>query len=152
MLGVIRFLCDQAYRAFFQKYLYFNHFDSLYKLYDFWHELCIINVEKRNVMRKLNCWEVKKCGRELEGANIAELGVCPAATEQRLDGVHEGINAGRACWVIAGSMCGGKVQGTYAEKYANCTKCDFFMMVKSEENGSFKMTSTLIQNLQQLCF
>ncbi len=100
-------------------------------------------------MTKLNCWEVKKCGREPGGENTDELGVCPAATEIRLDGTHGGINAGRACWVIAGSMCGGKIQGTYAEKYISCSKCDFFMKVKSEENASFKMTSSLRTKLQQ---
>ena len=36
---------------------------------------------------KLNCWEVKKCGREPEGAKVAELGECPASTENKLHGV-----------------------------------------------------------------
>ena len=102
-------------------------------------------------MTKFNCWEIKKCGREPGGVNVEELGVCPATTESRLDGTHGGKNAGRACWVVAGSMCGGKIQGTYAEKYANCSKCEFFMKVKSEENGSFEMTATLIKKLQQFC-
>lgn len=100
-------------------------------------------------MTKSNCWEIKKCGREPDGAKANELGVCPASTEIRLDGIHGGNNAGRACWVVAGSMCGGKVQGTYADKYANCSKCDFFMKVKSEEHANFQMTSTLSTKLQQ---
>lgn len=101
-------------------------------------------------MIKSNCWEVKNCGREQGGAKVDELGICPASTEIRLDGVHGGKNAGRACWIIAGSMCGDKIQGTYAEKYANCTKCDFFMKVKSEENNKLRMTSVLISRMQQL--
>ena len=31
-------------------------------------------------MSLINCWEVKKCGREPGGAKVAELGVCPAST------------------------------------------------------------------------
>ena len=30
---------------------------------------------------RLNCWEVKKCGREPGGKSVATLGVCPAASE-----------------------------------------------------------------------
>lgn len=43
---------------------------------------------------KKNCWEVKNCGREVDGAKSIELGVCTAATETRLNGVHDGQNAG----------------------------------------------------------
>jgi hypothetical protein len=66
---------------------------------------------------KLNCWEFKKCGRQPGGENIEKLGLCPATTEARLDGVHNGNNAGRACWVVSGTLCGGEVQGTYAKKF-----------------------------------
>ena len=99
---------------------------------------------------KMNCWEAKQCGRQPEGVKAEELGVCPASTEIRLDGVHDGKNAGRTCWAVAGSLCGGKIQGTYAEKYRDCSKCDFYMKVKSEENSHFKMTSTLITMLNQV--
>jgi len=64
-------------------------------------------------MGKLNCWEFKKCGRQPEGVHEHNLGTCPAPLERMLDGVHGGKNAGRACWVLAGTMCGGKVQGTF---------------------------------------
>lgn len=95
-----------------------------------------------------NCWEIKKCGREPGGVKADELGVCPASTEGKLHGVHGGKNAGRACWVIAGSMCGGKIQGTFAEKYRDCNICDFYMKVKSEEHRNFLMISTLLAKLQ----
>ena len=61
--------------------------------------------------KKINCWEYKKCGREAGGAHVHDLGVCPVTEEKRLDGAHEGVNAGRACWVVAGSLCKGEVQG-----------------------------------------
>ncbi len=30
------------------------------------------------------------------------------------------------CWQIAGTFCGGKVQGAFAQKYHNCTGCEVF--------------------------
>jgi len=77
-----------------------------------------------------NCWESKKCGREPGGAHAHELGVCPAATETRVNGVHGGKNGGRTCWMIAGTMCTGEVIGTYAAKMASCQACDFYQQVQ----------------------
>lgn len=96
---------------------------------------------------KMNCWEHKRCGREPEGSKVQELGVCAAAVEKRLDGVHGGINAGRTCWVVAGTLCGGKVQGTFAEKMGNCRKCDFYQAVWHEEVGDFETVSQLHERL-----
>jgi hypothetical protein len=96
-------------------------------------------------MAKLNCWEVKKCGRELGGAKSLELGVCKSSTETKLDGVHGGRSAGRACWVVAGSLCGGKVQGTYAQKIQNCLQCEFYKSVRNEEKSDFKSLTNLLE-------
>lgn len=63
----------------------------------------------------MNCWEAKKCGREEGGARVADLGVCPAYP-----------NHGKHCARIAGTLCGGVVQGTFAMKLSNCMKCDFY--------------------------
>jgi hypothetical protein len=82
---------------------------------------------------KKNCWEVTNCGRQQGGPKSAELGVCRVSVDPELSGAHDGKNAGRACWVVAGSLCGGKVQGTYAEKLHNCWKCEFMNIVKREE-------------------
>jgi len=98
-------------------------------------------------MAKTNCWEFKKCGRETGGAKANELGVCPATTVTDLDGVHGGKNSGRACWIIAGSMCGGKIQGTFAEKYHNCKICDFYEKVRDEEGAHFELSIVLLNKL-----
>jgi hypothetical protein len=98
---------------------------------------------------KTNCWEFKKCGRESYGPNSLELGVCPAYDEQRLDGVHGGINSGRCCWVVAGTMCGGKVQGTFAQKEKNCLSCDFYDSVMKEEHDNFLLMSQLLEKLNK---
>lgn len=82
---------------------------------------------------KVNCWEQTKCGRQPGGHKAHELGICPVTTYQVLDGAHDGKNAGRACWTIAGSLCGGSIQGTYAQKLHNCWRCEFMNLVKQEE-------------------
>ena len=97
-------------------------------------------------MEKLNCWEVKKCGREIGGSQ-KHLGICPAAVERKLHGTHGGMCAGRACWVVAGTLCGGKEQGTFAAKYHNCEKCDFYQKVKKEEGSSYTLSIVLIQKM-----
>lgn len=86
-------------------------------------------------MAKLNCWQVKNCGRQPGGANEQDLGACPAAMERRLDGVHGGVNGGRACWLVAGTLCKGEVQGTHAKKIATCRDCEFAKSVFKEERG-----------------
>jgi len=43
---------------------------------------------------KKNCWEHMNCGREQDGKNAAATGVCPAATDMRLNGIHAGETPG----------------------------------------------------------
>lgn len=97
--------------------------------------------------KKLNCWEFKNCGRQPGGKKTEDLGVCPAAIDERLHGVHGGKNAGRACWVLAGTMCGGLVQGTFAQKYKNCEVCDFYREVKKEEGTTFELSIVLLNRM-----
>jgi hypothetical protein len=64
----------------------------------------------------MNCWEFKKCGREVGGVKAAELGVCPAYPDN-----------GKLCARVAGTLCRGQVQGSFAVKLANCLKCEFYL-------------------------
>jgi len=34
-------------------------------------------------MAKLNCWEFMKCGREVGGKNVKELGICQVVLEKK---------------------------------------------------------------------
>ena len=86
---------------------------------------------------KQNCWEFKKCGREPGGVKVLDLGVCPATTETSADGLNGGEKGGRICWAVTGTFCGGKVQGTFAQKQISCLACDFFVKVKEEEWRDF---------------
>ncbi len=99
-------------------------------------------------MAKQNCWEFKKCGRVPGEEHVKDLGICPAYTEKRLNSEHGGLNAGRACWVVAGTLCGGSVQGSFAKKYDNCEKCDFYQLVKREESPNYKMSIVLLSKLR----
>ena len=98
---------------------------------------------------KKNCWEFKKCGREPGGERVAELGVCPAATEGRLDAVHGGRNAGRSCWVVAGTLCKGEMQGTFAVKFGACESCEFYLAVREEEFPQFQFSSILLKKIRE---
>ena len=97
-------------------------------------------------MEKQNCWEFKNCGREPNGAKAIELGICPATTETKVNGINNGVNAGRACWAVAGTLCGGKIQGEYATKMQNCLACEFYTVVQDEEED-YVLTKEIIKKL-----
>ncbi len=63
------------------------------------------------------CWEYMKCGRDQDSALK-----CPAYP-----------NFGRTCWAVAGTFCEGKAQGTFAQKYESCQKCEFYQKIKDKE-------------------
>jgi hypothetical protein len=63
-----------------------------------------------------NCWEIKNCGRQKGGTKVAELGECIAPKEKM----------GHSCWAIAGTLCGGVVQGAFAQKLTTCMTCSVF--------------------------
>ena len=97
---------------------------------------------------KLNCWEFKKCGRELGGEKVLDSGLCPAVIEISLDGVHDGEFGGRACWVLAGTTCKGEFQGTFAQKYTECKKCDFYEYVMKQEADDFLSAASLLKIIE----
>jgi two-component system NtrC family sensor kinase len=67
---------------------------------------------------EVKCWEYMKCGRDKD-ASLK----CPSYP-----------NFGRVCWAVAGTFCEGKVQGTFAQKYENCKKCEFYKKVEEEKS------------------
>lgn len=88
-------------------------------------------------MDKLNCWEFKKCGREPDGENVDELGVCTAATFEQADGFLGGKNGGRACAFIEGTLCSGEIHGTFRDKMKDCVNCSFFNHLHEEHFRDF---------------
>ncbi len=82
---------------------------------------------KGGVMTLPHCWEIKKCGRESGGSKVPELGECPASK----------AGMGHSCWVVAGTLCGDVVQGTFAEKEGNCLACEVYRRY-NRANGTDK--------------
>ena len=79
---------------------------------------------------KINCWEYMKCGRGPEQEND----ICPAASDPSFDGMNDGINAGRSCWLVAGTACKGSASGSFAKEFGNCRKCEFFKRVHGRKD------------------
>jgi two-component system NtrC family sensor kinase len=66
---------------------------------------------------QVKCWEYMKCGRDKDCSTK-----CPAYP-----------NFGRVCWAVAGTFCEGKIQGTFAQKYEDCKKCEFYQKARKKE-------------------
>ncbi|MBI5631947.1 MAG: hypothetical protein HZA15_00475 [Nitrospirae bacterium] len=90
-----------------------------------------------------NCWEFFGC---------KDIGTCPVPNEKKLHGTHSGKNAGRSCWIIAGTMCGGSKQGSHIDKEHGCLRCNFYESVKKEEFSKphgFKLSASLLEILKK---
>ncbi len=97
---------------------------------------------------KLNCWEYQGCGRGPGGPRSANGGRCPASTEESLDGANGGANGGRACWVVEGTLCDGRLSGPYEEKIHVCRKCSFYARVQIEETLTLEPEEELVDRIR----
>jgi hypothetical protein len=87
---------------------------------------------------RINCWEFMGCGLHVNGDFIGpgEVALCPACSDKKRKGLHGGKNAGRACWLVSGTLCSGTRQETAKQKHAMCIPCDFYALVIDEEDGN----------------
>ena len=69
-----------------------------------------------NPMQGTNCWDFYNCPKERQET-------CSAFR----------LHAGRTCWRVAGTLCGGSVQSVYAMKIGGCQKCDFYIQIKAKQ-------------------
>lgn len=76
----------------------------------------------------MNCWEYMNCGRIPGGENAEALGICPAYS----------YGVGQACWLVAGTFCGGQVQGTFAQKQSSCVDCGFYRSFEQAERSQMR--------------
>ena len=83
---------------------------------------------------KMNCWEIEECGLEPGGKNVSARGICPAAVEQRADGIHQGVNAGRCCWVVTRYTLSRRSTGKLYRKNCGLPKMRFLQY--SEAGGA----------------
>lgn len=101
-----------------------------------------------NNNKAVNCWEYKSCGREPGGRHCGDQGVCPVPVSHNADGINGGMNGGRACWMIAGTLCFGEKQGTFAKKLRDCACCDFAQTVMREQGSGFEKAEHIYRKLQ----
>jgi len=84
-----------------------------------------------------------KCGREPGGIHSRNLGVCQAASDASFSSINDGVCGGRVCWAVSGTLCGGRIQGTFAEKRSSCVTCQFYKKVCEEEGDIYHHTKFL---------
>jgi hypothetical protein len=89
--------------------------------------------------RLKNCWEIKNCGRNKGGSKVPELGECIASKER----------LGHSCWAIAGTLCGGTVQGTTAQKEKNCIFCEVHKLYNRSLGSAGKRIAEELPEEQQ---
>ncbi|MCI5141605.1 MAG: hypothetical protein D3909_07730 [Candidatus Electrothrix sp. ATG1] len=77
----------------------------------------------------VNCWEFKKCGRETGGRNLSVFGICSVPVEFGFDGVNDGKNGGRSCWIIRESACEQVMRQCCVQEIRECRQCEFFTSV-----------------------
>jgi len=53
--------------------------------------------------KKVQCWDYNNCGHGKDA-------LCPAVDQK----------AGGSCWLVAKTLCGGKVHGKHAERIKSC--------------------------------
>ena len=68
-----------------------------------------VQYENKNLQK---CWEVRKCQMEY----------CPAHKSENL-----------RCWQIAGTYCGGRIQGELAKKINSCVECAVYQSACQDE-------------------
>ena len=81
----------------------------------------------------LNCWDLIHCGRQKGGKKVSELGECIASKE----------GMGHSCWAVAGTLCGGKIQGTTAQKIGYCTSCEVYQIYNRSKGELGKRIMTI---------
>lgn len=105
--------------------------------------------DDETLINSINCWEYMNCGREFGGQNTESLGVCSVLINDALDGTHNGKQAGRCCWIVAGTLCNGTIQGSYASKRESCRNCEFYKLVKTQEKNKIKSQSELLRLIRE---
>ena len=88
------------------------------------HLVSLVYGRKRQAVRievpkaHVTCWEMKNCPPERRDT-------CPAYPDR-----------GNQCWIVTGTLCGGKEQGSYREKMANCRKCDVYKAAHGQDGDT----------------
>jgi hypothetical protein len=75
--------------------------------------------------KKMQCWDYKNCGHEKDA-------LCPAVDQK----------AGRSCWLVAKTLCGGRVHGQHAQRIKSCEGCGFYIymhIVRPKPSSAYQL-------------
>lgn len=98
-------------------------------------------------MPRMNCWEFKQCGRQPGGEKTEEFGVCPATLKVEANGINDGVNGGRSCWVVSRTLCFGEIQGDFSVKLRGCIQCGFYTLVREEQGIAYINTIKILKRM-----
>lgn len=106
-----------------------------------------------NYKVRLNCWQFMGCKFNNNFINIRMLNnndseTCPVLFNEKYNGINNGLNAGRICWLVLNTRCYGYLQKDYCQKIMICSTCEFYNLVKEEES----LTTDLYSELDRLSF
>ena len=93
----------------------------------------------------LEIQEVWQATRWIEGRRVRCVS---RGKRNQTNGVNDGKNGGRACWAIAGTLCGGQVQGSFASKLSNCMQCEFYQLVGQEQGAEHESSKMILRLLK----
>ncbi len=108
-----------------------------------------VQLKGYKTLAKKNCWEFSKCGREPGGQHVDDLGECAAALKKCVNGIHDGKNGGRCCWLVAGTLCEAKASGSFAQKIVSCLGCNFYVTVAKEQGEDIVPDSVVLKKLEE---
>ena len=97
-------------------------------------------------MEKMNCWEVKRCGRESGGDKTGDHRVCPVSVPGKFDGINHGKHGGRFCWAIGGTRYESTLRGAHVNSIISCLACAFLQQVKKEEGDYFRLNPKEVED------
>ena len=109
-----------------------------------------LNITCINVMNimsdnRMNCWEFKQCGREPGGRNVEKYGRCSVPVSVEHNGMNNGKNGGRSCWILREAACEKIMRACRVDEIKECRQCRFHIHVKKSE-CSGRFFHKLIQN------
>jgi hypothetical protein len=59
--------------------------------------------------------------------------MCPVAADTSADGLNEGVNGGRICWIIAETLNKNEIKCCALQQDPSCFQCEFRHKVITEE-------------------